>query len=229
MRRLRVRVPPRVHGPGSSNRVGRTAFGRCRCGFESSSRNLAFRASARVFLVGTRCPGQHRGKALAGVVSVAACRLLKPMGGFKSPRPLHVTVVLAVSTRVRRARRAGSNPVGHSHALLGQLGRAASLRRMTFRVRISGGAQWSGGLEWPHRSRLLTGRRSPSAGSNPARSSSWRVRLVWSMAPRRKRGWAVSLVSSNLTPSALVGLQLGPRERTPPLVAQRQRSGLLIR
>ena len=32
-----------------------------------------------------------------------------------------MTVVSAVSTRARQARRTGSNPVGHSHAVLAQL------------------------------------------------------------------------------------------------------------
>jgi hypothetical protein len=35
--------------------------------------------------------------------------------------PLHVTVVLAVSTSARHAGSAGSNPVGHSQGALGQL------------------------------------------------------------------------------------------------------------
>jgi hypothetical protein len=143
MRRLRVRVPPRVRDPGSSNRQDDSPWS-CLLGFESLSRNHAdshglrprlrtaddpdrhrmaaprahggmadtlargassregspgsspggrthampfrpasasltgstpvrsahaFRASARVFLVGTRCPGQHRGKAPCGCSS----------------------------------------------------------------------------------------------------------------------------------------------------------------
>ena len=39
------------------------AFVRRMARFDSVHRLRAFRASARVFLVGTRCPGQHRGKA----------------------------------------------------------------------------------------------------------------------------------------------------------------------
>ena len=63
-----------------------------------------------------------------------------------------MTVVSAVSTRPCQGRRAGSNPVGHSQALLAQLGRGASLRRKRFRVRISGGARSEAGKARPRRS-----------------------------------------------------------------------------
>jgi hypothetical protein len=54
----------------------------------------AFRASARVFLVGTRCPGQHRGKAPCDR-SVSGKHVTSPwsQGRFESGRSLSARVV----------------------------------------------------------------------------------------------------------------------------------------
>jgi hypothetical protein len=109
--------------PGSSN--GRTrSFGLRRCGFESSSRNHAFRIGVRQPLVWVVRPGRHRGKAPFGCSSAGRARRSHRRGrGFEARRPLHVTVVSAVSTQPCHGCRAGSNPVGHSQAELAQFGK----------------------------------------------------------------------------------------------------------
>jgi hypothetical protein len=71
----------------------------------------------------------------------------------------------------------GSKPVSRSHALLGQLGRAASLRRMTFRVRISGGARPLAGESRPIRS-ARTGRFAC-----PRPEAAWKVNRPGCRAP----------------------------------------------
>ena len=120
-RMLRVRLPPSARAPGSgtgsplyghqpgsapgrgssSLRGGLTAsrldFGSRARRSESGPRNLAFRASARVFLVGTRCPGQHRGKAPCGRGATGSARRSQRRGcGFDPRRPLHAVVAQQV-------------------------------------------------------------------------------------------------------------------------------------
>jgi hypothetical protein len=62
-RMLRVRLPPSAHAFWTGVRRPLVREGRPP---RHRRRLLAFRASARVFLVGTRCPGQRRGKASCG-------------------------------------------------------------------------------------------------------------------------------------------------------------------
>jgi hypothetical protein len=75
----------------------------------------AFRIGVRSPLVWACSPGRHRGKAPRGCSSAGRAQRSQRWGrGFEARRPLHVTVVSAVSTRPRQGFRAGSNPVGHS-------------------------------------------------------------------------------------------------------------------
>jgi hypothetical protein len=70
------------------------AFVRRMARFDSVHRLGAFRASARVFLVGTRCPGQHRGKAPCDR-SVSGKHVTSPWSQdrFESGRSLSARVV----------------------------------------------------------------------------------------------------------------------------------------
>jgi hypothetical protein len=89
-----------------------------------------------------------------------------------------VTVVSAVSTRARHARRTGSNPVGHSHAVLAQLVEAQVL------------GTWRSGFESPGRYHLpARSHRAGDAGRDPAgRRGLPDTQVLLGSTPRRPTG-----------------------------------------